>query len=90
MAIILLSTIDSSSLPTVKVNIEMDSWAQLRKIMILNGRGGISVVTWLYGILLNISSFFSLGMIIYLFIYTLDVKTMLFRETPNMVEIVQE
>jgi len=90
MAIILSSTIASSSVPMVKVNIEMDSWAQLRKFMILNGRGGISVVTWLYGILLNISSFFSLGMFIYLFIYTLEDKTMFFREIPNMVEIVQE
>ena len=78
MAIIISSTMASSSLPRVKVNIEMDSWAQLRKFMILNGRGGISVVTWLY------------GMFIYLFIYTLEDKTMLFREIPNMVEIVQE
>ena len=56
MAIIISSNVASSSLPRVKVNIEMDSWAQLRKLMILNGRGGISVVTWLYGIFLNISS----------------------------------
>ena len=45
MDIIISSTMASSSLPRVKVNIEMDSWAQLRKFMILNGRGGISVVT---------------------------------------------
>ena len=55
MAIILSSTMDSSSLPWDKVNIDMDSWAQLRKFMLLNGRGGSSIVAWLYGIFLNIS-----------------------------------